>query len=303
MKVSGFKGLNNRIDAIRLMPEFQIQANNVLCDVAGMLLRRPGLTTICSGLKDIYGTPSHRLLAINSQDQLIEINAAHEIKVLHTEILGAPFQWAELGYALFLLSSTHQWAIYPHRVCAWGSLCATEVNDADSPGYSPPPSGYLLATRGSQLVVADYDAAKNYSVLYYSRPDYPHEFALYQDYIMIPGKIMLLASFQAGLLVGTNQAVYLDFFEQPLQRVADYGVAEHAGAFSDSGMIYFWTERGLCVAPPFKNLTDNHWSVQNYSTTRLGILEYRGDQYAIIQQTGAKRLDRRSQSSNPLSLT
>jgi hypothetical protein len=40
-RVDAFKGLNNRIDPTRIGLEWQLQADNVLCDDANYLTRRP----------------------------------------------------------------------------------------------------------------------------------------------------------------------------------------------------------------------------------------------------------------------
>jgi len=63
--VRGFKGLNNRVDPTALGLEWQIQADNLLCDDAGYLTRRPGLQTLSSGLRDLYG---RRFTAMDGQD-------------------------------------------------------------------------------------------------------------------------------------------------------------------------------------------------------------------------------------------
>lgn len=126
----GFKGINNRIDPTRLGPEWQIQADNALCDDAGHLLLRPGQRGILNGITDIYGARDGRLFAISEAGELLEIGEGGNVAVLAHGVLGA-FRWAELGYALFLQPSSlssqaapNLWAIYPNRVVGWGvPLC------------------------------------------------------------------------------------------------------------------------------------------------------------------------------------
>lgn len=88
-RVDAFKGLNNRIDPVRLGLEWQLQAENVLCDDAGCLVRRPGLTELASGFQDVYGSRNGRLLGVDTVDRLVEIDAAGATRVLFTGVTGA----------------------------------------------------------------------------------------------------------------------------------------------------------------------------------------------------------------------
>jgi len=287
--VQGFKGLNNRLDPTALGLEWQLTAENVLCDDAGYLVRRPGIEEFLLGFTDVYGTRNGRLLAITTNDVLVEITESGDIIQLHTGVIGGPFQWAELGYAFFLQSKTVSWAIYPHQVIVWGSLCPTPVVNTyplSDPISYPPPVGDVICSRRSQMVVGVWEPERDRSVLYFSRPDFPHEFRLEKDFILVPGRVTMLSSLAQGLVIGTDRAIFVDPIDSPLQRVADYGVPVGSMTYDDLNRVHFWTERGLCRAFPFENITDKALVVQQREQVTAGVFPYQGSTYAVVHQYG-----------------
>jgi hypothetical protein len=304
--VQGFKGLNNRLDPTRLGLEWQLQATNALCDDAGYLTRRPGLSAFLSGFKDVHGTRDGRLLAITEGDGLVELTEDGDVVPWHTGVTGGPFQWAELGYALFLMSDSAQWAVYPDRVIPWGSLCpdreASGFPVGDPQSY-PPPVGGILCARRSQLVIGVWEPDRDRSVLYFSRPDFPHEFRLTQDFLLLPGQVTLLASVAQGLVMATDRAIFTDPLDAPIQRVADYGVPEGAGAYDDRDFVVFWSARGLCRALPFENLTDTRLVVTLREAVTAGILPYQGSTYAVVSQYGVPVNQQRTRPYQPLPIS
>lgn len=306
-KVEIFKGLNNRVDPIRLGLEWQLQADNCLCDDAGFLTRRPGITeNIGSGYKDVYGTRDGRLLAIDSSDRLVQIDEAGSAQVLQTGITGAPFQWAELGYAVFLLGANNsKWAVYPDRVIAWGSLCpSVSVSyPVGDPISYPPPNGNLIGTYRSQLVIAAWEPEFDRSVVYFSRPDYPHEFRLERDYQLFAGKITLLADTANAFVIATDRAIYLDYYDRPITRVAEYGVAPGGFLFDEYDTVWFWSERGLCKATPFENITDKQLAVTERKIVTGAVLAWQGSRYAVVQQIGDTSARRKVHAYEPLAVS
>lgn len=304
--VQGFKGINNRLDPTRLGMEYQLQADNVLCDDAGYLIRRPGVTPFLSGFKDGHGTRNGRLLAITEDDELVELLESGDSLLLHSGVTGGPFQWVELGYAFFLQSKSASWAVYPDRVIPWGSLCPSpptgEYPLGDPISY-PPPVGDVLCARRSQIVVGVWEPERDRSVLYFSRPDFPHEFRLIQDFILLPGQVTLLASVAKGLVMATDRAIFIDPVDAPIERVADYGVPLGGSAYDDRDFVIFWSQRGLCKALPFQNLTDQQLVVQQRESVTAGIFPYQGSTYAVVAQSG-KVLDRQiAQAYEPLAVS
>lgn len=305
-KVDAFKGINNRIDPTRLGLEWQLQAENVLCDDAGYLIRRPGNKPVATGYLDAYGTRNGRLLLITTGNALVERFDDGAEATLATGVTGGPFVWCELGYALFVMSATKQWAIYPDRVIAWGSLCPAEQRMSypiNEPSVYPPPKGTVLTARRSQIAVGVWEPEADRSVIYFSRPDFPHEFRLEKDYLLIAGRITLLAAVAQGLVIGTDRSIWIDPVDSSMQRVSDYGVPLGALATDDRGVIYFWSERGLCRAMPFENLSDKALAVQLRQKVTAGILPYQGSSYAVVSMTGPLAPKQISRPYTPLTIT
>ena len=317
--VDGFKGLNNRVQPTRLGLEWQLQADNVLCDDAGYLVRRPGIESFkASGYMDVHGTRDGRLLAIDTSNNLVELNESGESTTLHTGITGGPFVWCELGYALFLMSATAKWAIYPDRKITWGSLCPSlpTYTGADLTANStasmdllgdpisyPPPTGDVLGTRRSQIAVGVWEPEKDRSVVYFSRPDYPHEFRLLTDFQLFAGRITLLAEVSQGLVIGTDRAIFIDHIDAPLQLVADYGVPHGGLIYDDRNVVFFWSDRGMCRALPFENMTDKQLVVTGRENTAAALLPYQGSAYAVVSQSGATTLKQVSRAYEPMTIS
>ena len=294
--VDGFKGLNNRIDPIRLGLEWQLQADNVLCDDAGFLTRRPGQTSfVNSQFKDVYGTKDGRLLAIDASDNLIQIDEQGNSLVLQAGVIGAPFQWTELGYAIFMLGDVAAWAVYPDTIITLGSLCPSLSSVSyplGDPISYPPPGGHVIGTRRDQLAVAVWEDEQDRSVLYFSRPGYPHEFRLERDYQIFAGRINLLAHTSTAFVIGTDRAIYLDPYDGPMMKVADYGVPLNAITYDERDVVFFWSELGLCKAAPFENLTDSKLAVIGQGPVTMALLEYQGSRYAVVQQVNRPAVKR-----------
>ena len=289
VKVDGFKGLNTRIDPTRLGLEWQLQADNVLCDDGNFLTRRPGIATLTTGIKDMYGTRDGRLFLITTGDVLQERLDDGTTATMFTGVTGGPFRWTELGYALFVQSDTNSWAIYPDQVRAWGSLCPTPTTPTyplGDPISYPPPTGHLLGTFHARLVVGVWEPSLDRSVLYYSRPEFPHEFRLDRDFVVVPGQVTLLVGMDQGLVVGTDRAIYVQSLDLNLKRVAEYGVPLNGWAYDDPGVVFFWSDRGLCKALPFENLTDKTVAPTLRQQTTAGLFPWNGSEYVVVCQTG-----------------
>ena len=189
--VRGFKGLNNRLDPTALGPEWQVQADNALCDAASYLVRRPGYAAFLSGVVDVFATRDERLFAVTQAGALYEVYSDGSYRQRATGFVGGPFGWAELGYAAFALSETAGWCIYPDRVVAWGisalpapSVGVTagtfEAGTYQIAAVLVAPDGRIggsvgvatLALDGTQGIVAHSPPVAGYSTrLYLSRPD------------------------------------------------------------------------------------------------------------------------------------
>lgn len=189
--VSGFKGLNNRLDPTALGPEWQMRADNALCDDARYLVRRPGYEEFLVGVADVFATRDERQFVVTQMGALYEVYSDASYRQRATGFVGWPFRWAELGYATFALSETAAWVIYPDRVVAWGisalpapsvgvSAGTFEAGTYQIAAVLVAPDGRIggsvgvatLALDGTQGIVAHSPPVAGYSTrLYLSAPD------------------------------------------------------------------------------------------------------------------------------------
>lgn len=317
--VSAFKGINNRADPTRLGWEYALTAENALCDLAARWVRRPGYAEATTGVADLYATRAGQLLLVTTGGVLLALGRDGTTVILATGFTGAPFQWTELGYAVFCQSDSAQWAIYPDRVIPWGSLCPTTTPDdstvpADSsdlltlvaptgkPQCYPPPLGDCIGTRRNQLVVSVLELEKDRSVLYFSVPDAPHCFDL-TTFQLVAGRVTLLATVGNTFVIGTDRSIHLEEAGSPPQRVSDYGVLPGTVAHWDRGALFFWTDRGLCTAAPFKNLTDEALVPENRVLAAGALLHHQGSSYYLSLQRGDRRPQRMAYSPDSITAT
>lgn len=393
--ITGFNGINNRIEPTALGMEWQVEATGVLSDDGKYLINQPSIESFQLGIKDIFGTKDSRLFTITSADELTEVDSSGNLIRTVTGVTGAPFQWEEIGTALFLMSTTGKWIVYPDRVVPWaipeanlptvtqtegtlnpgrylvaavleasdgriggcnhlepfflsaqgglqisvapttGYITRIYVSDVDGTtpyyvgdnpsigetviadpvgmyslgpqvpflGLYSPPTGILLGRRGPQLAIADWEPDLDRSVIYFSQPDYPHLFDLFNDFWMVPGKITLLATIPQGLVIGTDRQIFINTADNSLQKVADYGALPGTVSYDDFGMVWFWTERGLCSAPPFANLTDDRFIPENRTDTTGSILMWKGSAYYLCAQHGPLRSRRGPWPNVPLTIS
>ncbi len=189
--IAGFKGINNRVDPTALGMEWQLGADNALCDNARYLVQRPGYAEFATGVADAFGTRDGRLFVVSSTGVLYEVAADGSSRARTTGFSGAPFQWAELGPAIFAMSETTAWCIYPDRVVPWGVPMAN-IPTLSATSGDLEPGTYLVAcalfaqdnrmggslgvasielAAGQGLVVTTPEVAGYDTVAYVSPPD------------------------------------------------------------------------------------------------------------------------------------
>ena len=127
----------------------------------------------------------------------------------------------------------------------------------------PMPLGKCLAVYQGRLHAAVYEARTNQTALYRSLPQWwdlttQGERGLI-DFTMIPGEIRAMAGHAHGLLIATDRQLFA-LADDVLVKLADYGVAPgQAIAIDQTGQLWIWTQRGLCTAFPFAEVTvDRH---------------------------------------------
>ena len=373
-KIANFSGINNRVDPTKLGLEWQLVAQNTLCDNAQYHVVRPGYIEFLSDAVDAYGTDDGRLFSVTSAGVLLEVASDGSTRQRALGFTGAPFQWTELGYAIFAMSESTSWIIYPDRVVTWGiptldspvvtltngnlaagtylSACilidpygrqggcsgisSIKVDDGqgviitspdvagyttrsyfsstngkilyssgnlssgsiaitDSPiegprlttqNYYPPPNNVIISAEGNRICVSVWEPEKDRSVLYWSKPDYPHLFDFESNYQIISGKTTILAQSQGILLICTDRSIYSYQLGSPAQQLANYGAFQDTAQRLDSSQIVFWTERGLCRFPPFENITDQVLIPDNRSFSSGALLNHYGSSYFIVSMRG-----------------
>lgn len=126
-----------------------------------------------------------------------------------------------------------------------------------------------------------------------SEPYWPHLFTYGNYDFQVPGKVTALADVQhSALLVGTTRRVFRHHLDEGLLQVADYGIPNgHPVAVDDNGLVYFWTQRGMCRAFPFENLTDAAVAVPVARRCSVGIVKHGGFERVVAvtkQRLGEK---------------
>lgn len=370
--VREFKGIDNRLDPLSLSIDWQIEATGVILDNGRFFVNQPAAHLLATGYVDLYGTRDGRALAVDADDDLYDLDS-FGARLRASGVDGGPFAWTELGTALFCLSATRAWAIYPDRVVPWGVpdaappsvstlagdlfpgtyrlACALEHADgrvggglpvaatvadgqglvaslaAPPPGYRTrlyvssangdalrllgvysghiavpipgpdpatrttvlldeaicfqPPSGYLVGRFGNRLVVAQREADRDETTLYFSRPDFPHLFDLLNEFVTVPGTVTILADFDGGCVVGTDRALYRYGLDRSVSTLAEYGATPGSLAHDRHGVAYFWSVRGLCRAEPFQNLTEAHAAFAPSGETAATVFHWRGSDYYL----------------------
>ena len=99
----------------------------------------------------------------------------------------------------------------------------------------------------------------DYSTVFPSKPFHFHLFGL--NYFTIPGKILAMKAANGGLIIGTNNEIYV-YAEDNLTRVSSYGVVPGRSIVKlPDGNVIIHTVRGICSALPFTPLTEANVSL------------------------------------------
>ncbi len=123
----------------------------------------------------------------------------------------------------------------------------------------PPGTDVIQAWRG-RVYAAQYMAAEDQTAVWFTEALGFHLWNLNSNFIIVPGRVHMLAPHDAALLIGTESKVYA-YDGTKLDQVADYGVVPGQHWSRDEERILFWSTRGLCAALPFANLTEKQISV------------------------------------------
>ena len=144
------------------------------------------------------------------------------------------------------------------------------------------PNVDVFAFFRAQCFAAEYMQSADISVIWVSEPLGYHLFNLNSGFMLVPGRVHMLTSTEEALLIGTDRAVFA-FDGKNLVRCAMYGVIPGQNCVRDTQVkttrVLFMSQRGLCEAMPFNNLTEDRVSIPTAS--RAG--------GALVQQNGSCR--------------
>lgn len=127
--------------------------------------------------------------------------------------------------------------------------------------FDPLPTGTdVIQFFAGRAHASQYMPESDQSIVWISEPLAFHLFNLNSGFILLPGKVTMLAPHADALIIGTSTRVF-SYDGTKLIQLADYGVVPGQHWAVDDKRILFWTLRGVCAALPFTNLTERQVSV------------------------------------------
>lgn len=223
-----------------------------LAAVTGSLPK--GLYRVCTtfvmpdGRETGNSDPSEIVLA---DGQALQITGISQVAGLTTNTYVAP-----AGSTVFQLSSVNS----PSAI-VWNAPPESLGVDLMNDGLSPlPTDATVIQIWKGRVYAAQYFEEDNQTAIWFSQPLGFHLFNLSSDFILIPGRVTMLAPSDQALLIGSDDRIYA-YTQEALTTLAPYGAVPGWNWSEDGGRILFWTARGLCAALPFTNLTEKTVSV------------------------------------------
>jgi hypothetical protein len=111
--------------------------------------------------------------------------------------------------------------------------------------------------------LAEYIPQAGLSVVWISQPLAYTVFDQASDFWLLPGELAIMAKVNdESMVFATDQRVWNLTTDGRLVELANYG-AVPGDAFDSTAdsTLYFWTQRGICKAMPFTNLTEANASM------------------------------------------
>jgi hypothetical protein len=147
--------------------------------------------------------------------------------------------------------------------------------------FEPLPTGctVIQAWKG-RLYAAQYMAHEDVTVIWSSQPLGFHLFDLDADYLTVPGEVLMMAPHADGLVIGTDRRIHALRADKTISELASYAVVpgwSWAIDYADKAKpLYIWSERGMCQALPFVDLTEGHVSVAPGVQAGAAVIEQGG---------------------------
>lgn len=187
-------------------------------------------------------------------------------------------------------SDVYQLAFSGDGAFVWNSTPDALGRDLLNNLLDPLPTGadIIQAWKG-RIYAAEYMAGSAQTVVWFSEPLGFHLFNQDANFIIVPGRVTMLAPHDSALLIGTDTKIFA-YDVKELNQLADYGVVPgHHWCEDDDKRILFWSKRGLCAMPPFSNLTESQVSVAPGVQAGGTILRTNGQKRFVValQQGGS----------------
>lgn len=292
--IGSFSGINNVTDPLRLGLGWLTSADNVNISDSGAIEKREGYARVQTGsFSGAYATLD------GSRMYLIESGTIRHVEgaVVTSGLTDAPMYWAEANGRVFFNNGTDSGIIEPdNSLSPW-----RDAPISDGEGYygddgqklgilmSPLPQGTdVIQFWGGRMYAAQYFPSEDQTAVWFSEPLGFHLFNLDSNFLLFPGRVLMLAPHATALLIGTDRETYA-YTPEKLERIAEYGVVQGQHWVRDDERILFWTKRGVCSALPLTNLTERQVSMAP-GLTANGTIMYRGGQkrYLVnIKQGGS----------------
>lgn len=293
MQVSSFNGLNNTTDPLRLGINWLAKANNINVTSTGALSKREGYSRVQTGSFASAFTTADFSRFYASVDGYIQDFAGVR---LYTLTSYRPVSWFELNEQVFFDNGTDSGIIQPdNEVIPWRESELVDIPTIGADGqelpslHDPLPTGtHLVQHWRGRVYAAQYMPTENQTVVWFSKAMGFHLFNLDSDFILLPGKVEMLAPHGTALVIGTDAAIYA-YTQEALAQLADYGVVPGDHWTADGGRILFWSVRGACEAMPFKNLTEQQVSISPGVNAGACLIQRGGQKryLTVIQQGGS----------------
>lgn len=293
MQVTTFNGLNNVTDPVRLGVNWLAVADNVDITNTGAIAKRDGYARVQTGnYASAFSTSDHARMYVAADGYIKTFDGVALLALEST----SPVSWFELNDQVFFDNGTDSGIIQPdNEVLPWresGLADIPVIGDDGNPLeslYSPLPNGtHLVQHWRGRIYAAQFMPVENQTVVWFSQPLGFHLFNLDSDFILLPGKVEMLAPHDTALVIGTDTAIYA-YSPEGLAELADYGTLPGQHWVHDGPRVLFWTLRGVCAAMPFQNLTEGRVSVAPGDRAAGCLIERKGQKryIAAVQQGGA----------------
>ena len=300
MNIKQFRGLNNVSDPMRLDMTWLVQADNVNISDTGALSKRGGYALSRAGaFKSAYSTIDLTRMYVATASEIQTFDGASIYALTSTD----PIYWTEVNNNVYFNNGTDSGVIAPdNSVAAWrGAPVSYGAGFKGDDGQDltvlfdtlPRDTDVIQFWRG-RMYAAQYLASEDQTVVWFSEPLGYHLFNLVIIFFMVTWVLYMLALHDAALIVGTEARVYA-FDGTKLDQVAEYGVVAGKHWDRDGERTLFWSNRGLCAALPFQNLTEKQISVAP-GVRAGGCLVRSGGQrrYLTVLQQGGEPFNSRS---------